>query len=345
MLPFLLFSATAGRLADWMDKARLICRIKVAEIVCMLIGGAALTYGHPAAILTAVVLVATQTAFFGPLRYGILPDLLDHDSLLAANGWIEAGQVTAILAGSMGGTLLAAKTPAVLGMLLVTVAICGWGFASAVPSLPVRTTGSRLGANILAHSWDAVRPAWVCRRMRRLMGAIAWGWLAGVVVVTQLPGFAKTVLQVDETLVAANLAAYAGGISVGALLCGRLLRSKPSDRLLPLGCLVMAAAAFLLASCSASTAAWIVAAGFAAFGLGSAVSIVPLYALLQREAAADMRCRIMAVSNIAVSLFVVIGSSAVSVLLASGLGVGDIFAIDGGINVLVAVAACRGSRR
>jgi len=132
ILPFFLFSATAGQLADKYEKTRLIIIIKFVEIILMLFATVGFYMNNIPMLMLVLFLLGTQATFFGPLKYAILPDLLQKTELMAGNGLIEAGTFVSILLGTIfGGIFILLPN----GISYISISICLFSIMGFLASL------------------------------------------------------------------------------------------------------------------------------------------------------------------------------------------------------------------
>ena len=109
ILPFFLFSATAGQLADKYEKSTIIRYVKLFEIGIMVIGAIGFLIHNLALLIGALFLMGLHSTIFGPVKYAILPQHLTRDELVGGNGLVEMGTFLAILLGTvLGGVLVGA---------------------------------------------------------------------------------------------------------------------------------------------------------------------------------------------------------------------------------------------
>jgi acyl-[acyl-carrier-protein]-phospholipid O-acyltransferase/long-chain-fatty-acid--[acyl-carrier-protein] ligase len=188
MLPFFLCSATAGQIADEEDKAWLIRLIKLIEIPVMLAAAGGVVAGSATVLLILLFAMGIQAAFFGPLKYAILPDLLAAEELLLGNALVEAGTFIAILLGTMAGMLIATRHgAAAVAALIVTVALAAWGVSWGIPRTTSAARREDLRWNLLATTARVVRQAAAQPVPFRSMLGISWFWLAGAIYLAQFP--------------------------------------------------------------------------------------------------------------------------------------------------------------
>ncbi|MDG2285421.1 MAG: acyl-[ACP]--phospholipid O-acyltransferase, partial [Alphaproteobacteria bacterium] len=359
VLPFFLFSATAGQIADKFEKSRLIRRIKLAEILVMALGVAALHLGEPVWLIGVLFLMGTQSAFFGPLKYGILPDHLRQDELVAGNGLIEAGTFVAILIGAViGGVfVLGDNGIAVISSIILVMAALGYIASHAIPMAPPTAAGITIGANILAETWRIVAHAGSSRNLFLSILGISWFWLIGATFLSQFPTLAKDFLGGDDEVVTLLLTTFAIGIGVGSIWCNSLLKGEVSAKWVPVGAIamtffiadfyiavadreagetLMGAGAFL-----ASPENWRILFDLLAVAIAGGLYSVPLYAILQTESAPEHRSRNIAANNILNALFMVVGALLAGAMLASGFTVPGVLLALAAVNALAAIYICR----
>ncbi|HYV88518.1 MAG TPA: MFS transporter, partial [Candidatus Polarisedimenticolia bacterium] len=239
ILPFFLFSATAGRFADKFEKSRLIVIIKVAEIAIMALAAFGFDQQNISVLMTVLFLMGTHSTFFGPLKYSILPAHLATNELLGGNALIEAGTFLAILIGTIAGGvfILTGQGIAVVSAMVLSVAVLGLLASLAIPKAPAEAPDLKLGWNIAKHTWEMTRYAAEQRDIFLSILGISWFWLIGSVYLSQFPTFSKDVLGADNNVVTLFLTAFSLGIGAGSMLCSRLLKGEISARYVPLGAL------------------------------------------------------------------------------------------------------------
>jgi acyl-[acyl-carrier-protein]-phospholipid O-acyltransferase/long-chain-fatty-acid--[acyl-carrier-protein] ligase len=360
ILPFFLFSATAGQLADKYDKARLTRGIKLAEIVLML--GAALGFflGSVWLLMAVLFLMGTQSAFFGPIKFGILPDHLAEDELVAGNALIETTTFLAILSGTLlGGLVILADGGAILiSGLVVAVALAGWSASFFIPSTQPASPDLKVSYNVLHQTWRIVRYAGASRVIFLCILGISWFWLVGATFLSLFPTLAKDVIGANQEVVTLFLIAFSVGVAAGSLLCNRLLKGEVHATYVPLGALgisLFAADLFLSTRHFAPAAgeligvapflqepgAWRVLADLVLVAVSGGLYIVPLNAMLQQRSPESHRARNIAASNVVNALFMVAGAAVSAVLLERGLTVPQLFLLMAAVNATVAVYISR----
>ena len=354
ILPYALFSATAGQLADRLDKSRLIRWTKVFEVGIMLLAAAGFWWDSVPALMGVLFGLGVQAAFFGPLKYGILPEHLRPHELLSGNALIEAGTFAMILAGTIGGSQLIAVPHghAVMAAAGVLVAAAGLAAALLVPRSAPAAPGLRIGWNVaretlaLLRTARGVRPVWLS-----VLG-VSWFWTIGATFLTEFPVMAVTTFHGDQHVITLLLTAFALGVGGGSILAGRLLHGEVSARHVPFAGLLLTVFTLGFAALAGQPAAagWVTPLamlssppGLAALlclvgaaGCGGVFS-VPLYAIIQERSPPGARSRMIAANNVVNAVFLVAGSGAVAALAALGLRPPAVLAVAGVLNLPVAV--------
>jgi len=322
ILPFFLFSALAGQLADGHDKAWLIRIIKTAEIVIMISGAAGLLIHSVTLLLIALFAMGVHSTFFGPIKYAILPQHLHEQEVLGGTGLVEAGTYAAILAGTIVGGVIPAATAA--GMV-ITVAVLGRISGQQVPAAPPVVEDHRLDTNIIRASIALVRHAMRIRRLYLAILAISFFWAVGTVLASQFPPLVKNELHADQQVATLFLGVFSIGVAIGSVVINRLLNGAVSARYSPVSALVMSGFVvdlFLAVSAWPDHGAGLhdlrtfmhqreaVRVMIDLFGMAVAggMFVVPLYAFLQVTVPATETARTIAANNIVNSAFMVLAA-------------------------------------
>ena len=354
ILPFFLFSATAGQLADKYDKARLARLVKVLEMLIMLVAGIGFWLHSLAWLFGALFLLGCHSTLFGPVKYALLPQHLRHDELLGGNALVEAGTFVSILLGTLAGGLLAgAGQPMWIAGAGLVIAVSGYLASWFIPAAPAPQPDLEVHANPLAETWRCIGYARQDHAVFQSILGISWFWLFGALFLAQFPAYAKDVLGGAESAVTLLLATFTLGVGVGSLACERLSGKRIEVGLVPFGSLGLTLFALDLALASPVSAPagaplaladlldrpgiWRVLADLAAIGLFGGFFIVPLYALVQSRSQVAMRARIIAANNIMNALFMVAGALIAAGLLAAGLSIPALFAVAAAMNAAVAL--------
>jgi 1-acyl-sn-glycerol-3-phosphate acyltransferase len=353
IVPFFLFSAIAGQLADKYDKALLIRRIKLAEIVIMVLGSMAVFSGNVNLMLLILFLMGTQSAFFGPVKYSLLPQHLYRDELLHGNALVESATFMAILLGTITGGLLAGLEPAwvYIAVAVIAVACIGWMTSCRIPSAEPSTPDLKVSYNVFTTTWEIIRFARENRTVFLSIMGISWFWLIGTVFLTQVAPYTRDVFQGDERVATLLMAMFSMGIGLGAWACEKMSGRYVEIGLVPIGALGMtlfglhlgtldfAATEELLgiSQVLADRGRWPVLIDLVMLSFSGGLYIVPMYTLIQLRSREEHRSRIMAAANVFNAIFMV-GAAVMSVLLlGSGLTIPQLFFVVALMNVAVSL--------
>jgi 1-acyl-sn-glycerol-3-phosphate acyltransferase len=354
ILPFLLFSATAGQMTDKFDKTRVIRFVKNLEIGIMALAAFGFWSANVIVLLACVFLMGLHSTIFGPVKFAYLPQHLQERELTGGNGMVEMGTFVAILLGQVAGGLLVA-IPGIgrhlVAFCCVAIALLGRATAQAVPASPSSDPALRINWNPVTETWRNLMLARENTVVFRSLLGISWMWFFGAVFLSLFPAFAKDVLHGDERVASLLLVVFSIGIGTGSLLCEMLSRRHVEIGLVPLGAIGMSVFAIDLYFASRSLAPsgelslgafvataphWRVMVDLALLSLFAGLYSVPMYALIQMRSQPSHRARIIAANNILNALFMIVSSIGVGALLAARFTIPQVFLIVGLLNALVA---------
>jgi len=355
VLPFFLFSATAGQLADKYEKSTLITVTVALELLIMLLGAFGLVSTNLAVLLGALFLGGVQSALFGPVKYAILPQHLKEHELVGGNGLVEMGTSLAILAGMMlGGWLVIQPGWGVAGVGALTCAIsaCGIALSRFIPKAPPADPELRVNWNPFTETIRNLRFTAQNRTVFLSILGISWFWFYGALLVTQFPNLSRNVFGASEAVVTLLLVVFSLGIGLGSLACERLSGHKVEIGLVPLGSIGLSVFAFDLwlatdrafalagaemGAVLADPAARRVLIDLSLIGLFGGFYIVPLYALIQTRSEPRHRSRIIAGNNILNAAFMVAAAGMAIGLFAAGLTIPQLILVLALMNAGVAL--------
>jgi MFS family permease len=346
ILPFFLFSATAGQIADKMEKSRLIRYVKLFEIAAMALGAIGFYRNDVHLLFTALFMMGVHSTLFGPVKYAILPQHVSPDELLGANGLVEMGSFVAILVGTILGGALAAMPNGGLYAACATliVAISGWLASRRIPHSPAAAPSVKINPRVLRETWNTLTLTTRNSTVLWAILGISWFWLYGALVLSQFPGLAKDVLHGKEQTVTLLLTAYSIGVGIGSMLCERLARNGNGLWLVPLGGLgitVFGVDLYFTLQHVVASDHWHLLSDLTLAGICGGLYIVPLYALLQRESDEESRSRVIAGNNIWNALFMVFAAIASAALLLLGLSVPQLLLVGAVANLPAIGLVCR----
>jgi 1-acyl-sn-glycerol-3-phosphate acyltransferase len=353
ILPFFLFSAHAGQLADKFERSRIIRLVKLSEIAIMAIAVAGFAQQSLTLLLAALFLMGTHSTVFGPVKYAILPQHLRDDELIGGNAWVESGTFLAILMGTiLGGVLIGTGGGQLAAYVCVAIAIAGYAAARGVPHSPAPVPNLRLDWNPLRESWRNLRFTATNRTVFHSVLGVSWFWFYGAMFLAQFPAYARDTLGGTESVITLLLAVFSIGIGLGSLACERLSGRKIEIGLVPFGSIGMSLIALdLFFASPASPAAQAVGASqflqqpgslrilldLMLIGIFGGLYIVPLYALIQTRTERAHQSRVIAGNNILNAAFVVVAALLAIGLLGAGVSVAQIFLVTAALNAAVAV--------
>ena len=355
ILPFFLFSATAGQLADKYDKAMLARLVKVLEMLIMGVAALGFFMHDLSVLMGALFLLGLHSTLFGPVKYAILPQHLHEEELVGGNALIEAGTFVAILIGTLAGGLLAGSVehPAWIALGGLLVAAAGYLSSRGIPAAPAPVPELKINLNPIRETWNNINFARQNRTVFLSILGISWFWLYGAMFLAQFPAYARNVLGGGENSVTLLLATFTVGIGLGSLLCERMSGKHVEIGLVPFGSIgltlfgldlyfasplgLAGTTAHELLALLSLPAVWRVLFDLMMLGVFGGFFIVPLYALLQIRSAPEQRARIIAANNILNALFMVVGALTAASVLGAGLSIPALFGIAALLNAAVAV--------
>ena len=355
ILPFVLFSAFAGQLADKYEKTRVIRGVKIFEIVVMTFGAVGFVTANLGMLFIALFAMGLHSTLFGPVKYAIMPQALAADELVGGNALVESGTFVAILVGTIaGGVLVAVKPsgPMIVAVATIVLAVIGYLVSRAIPAAPATDPALKLNWNPFTETASNLRLAAKNIVVWRSMLGISWLWFYGAMLLNQFANMSKDVLGGNAEVATALLAIFAVGVAVGSLLCERLSGKKVEIGLVPFGSIGMSVFAIDLYFATkglhpvGQTGAlefiknpdhWRVVADLFLLSVSGGLYSVPLYALIQERSDASHRSRIIAANNILNAIFMVVSALLAIVLIKfAGFNVPQLILTIGILNALVA---------
>ena len=354
ILPFFLFSAIFGQFADKYEKSFQIRNIKLFEVVIMLTATLGFWLNSVPLLLCVLFMLGFQSTMFGPIKYGIIPQVLDRRELVGGNALVSMGTFVAILAGTIAGPLLIgiqANWPVWISGTALLVAVSGYIASRGIPTAPPVAPELKINWNFLAETFKNINFIRKDRVVLHGVLGISWFWFFGATFLVQIPSYSKTIIGGDEKLMSMLLAMFIIGISTGALLCERLSRRRVEIGLVPFGAIgltVLGIDIFFaspmqpgeytgLGQFFALGANWRIIFDLVMIGIFSGFYIVPLYALVQQRADPGHRSRVIAGNNILNALFMVVSAVFAMLLLGNvGFSIPQLFLITALLNLVVA---------
>lgn len=357
ILPFFLFSALAGQLADKYEKSKLVKIIKIAEILIMGFSFIGFYFENINLLLALIFLMGIHSTFFGPIKYSLLPEHLKDSELVSGNALIEGGTFLAILLGTIigGVTIRSQSGIEIISALVVFFAIIGYLSSCFIPKSHVLDKNLEISFNILSQTWKIINYAKKENTVWLSMIGISWFWFIGVTFLSQFPIYTKNIISGDEYIVTLFLSIFSIGIGIGSVMCNKLLKGKIDGRLVPfgsigitIGIIIFCAASYFYNSSitpdhllslkeflSANIYSWLIILGLLTIAVFSGIYIVPLYAIMQHRSEEKYLSRIIAANNVLNALFMVISSIGVVALSKLNFSLLQIFLLVGIVNIFV----------
>ena len=353
ILPFFLFSAIAGQLADKHEKSTLIRRIKLLEIGIMLLGAFAFMLQSPVLLIAILFLMGTQSTLFGPVKYSLMPQALKSEELVGGNALVEFGTFLAILLGLIASVYIISLGYAAISIAVVLTACAGYWVSRGIPALPAAAPELKLSFNIFRQTVNIMHDAGENRTVFYSIIGISWFWFFGITYVTQLPNYVRYELGGSEQVYVLLLAIFSIGIGVGSFLCEKLSGRMVEIGLVPIGALglslfgidlyfnqglsvegsdLIGPGAFI-----AQVSSLRVCFDIVMLGISGGIYIVPLYALVQQRSEPSKCSRIIAANNVLNALFMVVASAYGLFVLSLGVSIPMLFLIMSIMNAAVAL--------
>ena len=338
VLPFFLFSATAGQLSDKYEKSGYIRWVKALEIGIMCGAAAGFLLNSVALLLAMLFMMGFHSTLFGPVKYSILPQHLKPQELVGGNAWIEMGTNMAILLGTMlGGILIAWRNgPLWVSVAVILIAVCGLLSSLTIPQAPPAAPNLKINWNPVTETWRILQLTRQNFTVFQSVLGISWFWFLGSVYLAQLPNFTKLTLGGSEHVVTLLLTLFAVGIGIGSLLCERLSGRMVEIGLVPFGSIgltefgidlffatpsspVPSSALLDVGAFLMQPGSWRVLLDIVLIGIFGGIYIVPLYALVQQRSEPTQLSRVIAGNNILNAIFMVAAALIAVVMLHQGL--------------------------
>jgi len=362
ILPFFLFSATAGQIADKFEKSKLIRVIKAFEILIMLFASAGFLLSNIILLSTALFMMGMHSSFFGPVKYSYLPQNLSKQELIGGNGLLEMGTFVAILIGQISGAWLAMQgnSEIITSLSIILLAIFGYWTSKGIPHTPAGAPQLKINWNPVTETFKNLKFIWQHQPLWLAIIGISWFWFVGATLLAQFPSFAKNTLLGDESVFILLLSIFSLGIGVGSLLCEKLSKHKVELGLVMLGGIGLTIFGIDLYATSTSIHNALEASipirsygdFFNAFshlhlladvlliGIFGGFYIVPLYAYIQSNAEKSHQSRVIAGNNIMNALFMVVSAIFSLWIFELGFNIPQLFLVTAILSAIVMVYLC-----
>jgi len=355
ILPFFLFSATVGQLAEKFEKSRSIRYVKIAEIIIMVFASVGLYLDSPEILLGVLFLLGVQSTVFGPIKYGLLPQHLAEDELVGGNALVESGTFLAILIGTIVGGAIAALEGDLalwLSLTILVVSIVGYLTSKQIPETPSVEPELKINWNPFTETYRSLKFLKSNKVVFLAVLGISWFWFYGAVFLAQIATYTQYSLAGKESVATLILAVFSIGIAIGSILCEKLSNGRIEIGLVPIGAIGLSVFAIDLYFANPETGltpvySWtefVALAGsyrilfdIALIGIFGGIYTVPLYSLVQQRSDEKHLSRIIASNNIVNALFMVVSGLFSMLLLSNGYSIPQLFLATGIINIFVAI--------
>ena len=337
ILPYFIFSATAGQIADKFERSQLVRGIKILEIIIMLIGSIGFITGHLWLLLLALFMMGTHSTFFGPIKYAILPEILKPNELMSGNALFQSGTSMAILFGMiLGGAVIASSHGNLtwISLTVLTIAVLGYLSSRFILKQNVTAPDLKIDWNFFRTSYQTMKYAKSLPLVFTILLGNSWYWFYGATYLTQIPQMTQQNLHASENVVSLLLTFFSVGVGVGSLLCRKIGGSQVNIKMVPIGAVGLTVFALYLAASLSFvpthtgpliTLSEVFHQGWSYYhvmiavtllGISGGFYIVPLYAMMQAYSPRSHRARVVAANNILNAVFMV-SSAIFSIIILS----------------------------
>ncbi len=355
ILPFFLFSATAGQIAEKFEKSKSIRIIKIIEIFIMALASLGLYLNNFELLMGVLFLMGTQSTVFGPIKYGLLPQHLSEDELVGGNGLVESSTFMAILIGTIIGGILGQldhNLPFYLSLALLSFSVIGYWISRSIPITPAVEPELKINWNLFSETLNNLKFLGSNKVVYLAILGISWFWFYGAIFLAQIVSYTQYTLAGTGSVATLVLATFSVGIAIGSILCEKLSNGRIEIGLVPIGAIGLSVFAIDLYYANTSTgltsiynwlqfldnpANWRVLFDFIFIGIFGGIFTVPLYALIQQRSDKKHLSRVIASNNILNALFMVVSGLFSMLLLSFDFSIPQIFLFTGIINIFVAI--------
>jgi acyl-[acyl-carrier-protein]-phospholipid O-acyltransferase / long-chain-fatty-acid--[acyl-carrier-protein] ligase len=310
----------------------------------------------------SIFIAGTQAAFFGPIKYSILPQHLEKEELLGGNGLIEMGTFVSVLLGTIFGTIAINTVGGkeIVAAVMVIIALLSYWTAQQIPDAPSAQPDLKLNWNFLGETWNVISMVRSRPEVFQAILGVSWFWLLGVVFVTQIPLFTLDSLKGTEAIATVIFALFSVFIGVGSVFCNKLLNGTVTAKFVPMAAVLMsmfmidlyfaAGSASHLTPAGQITTLKVLFTSFSglrvlfdlcAVAFCAGLYVVPLFAIMQMRTPYYLRARTIGANNIMNAIFMIFVTLASGVLLAMGFTAKGLFLILGFANLVAALYIIR----
>lgn len=354
VLPFFLFSALAGQIADKFEKSKIISIVKIAEIIIMSFTFVGFYLENIYLLLLLIFLMGVHSTFFGPIKYSLLPETLKNNELITANALIEGATFLAILLGTISGGIVIRSQHGItiVCFAVVIFAVIGYVASCFIPKTPIADSGLKIGLNIFSQTKKIIGYAKKEQKVWLSIIGISWFWFIGITFLSQFPIYTKNIIGGDQFMVTLFLSIFSIGIAIGSVICNKLSKGQINTKLVKFGSAGVSLGILLFYFASkfyqtpeniitvtkffnTSYISYFIVFSLLIVAIFSGIYIVPLYAIMQYNSENKYLSRIIAANNILNALFMVASSIFIALLIKFNLDLLQIFLIVGILNCFI----------
>ncbi len=354
VLPFIIFASIAGQVADKYERSTLVKIIKSCEIA--IIGVAIYGFLHNSLLILffSICFMGIHSTFFGPIKYSVLPDHLNKDELLGANGFVEAGTFISIFIGTIIGSYYTISSNFII-LALVIVAILGFITSFFTPKSNNANPGIKINFNIISESLNMLKYAKAKKQVYLAILGISWFWFIGAAIIAQIPLLAKETFGADENVANLFLAIFSLGVGAGSFWCSKIFENEITSKYVfisALGISIFGIDLFFASRISAihyepeqlksilvflsKKHNWRIVIDLFFIAAIGGLYIVPLFAVLQYFTSPAHRSRIIAVNNLINSIFMAASTIILSLLFYLNFSIPFVILVVSLLNISVA---------
>ena len=326
ILPYFIFSATAGQIADKYERSRLVRYLKISEIIIMILATVGFLIGNLWLLLLALFLLGTHSTFFGPIKYAILPEILKPNELMSGNALFQSGTSMAILIGMiLGGAVISLSQGNLvwISSTVLIIAVLGYISSTFILKQKVNPNNIQVDWNFFRTSFQTLKYAKSLPLIFTILLGNSWYWFYGATYLTQIPQLTQQYLYGNENVVSLLLTFFSVGIGVGSLLCRKIGGTEVNIKMVPIGAIGLTVVALYLAASISfvpthtgellsltevfhqHASYYHVMIAITLLGISGGFYIVPLYAMMQAYSPCSHRARVVAANNILNAIFMV----------------------------------------
>ncbi len=333
-IPFILFTMTGGYCAVHYSKRSMAMYIKKAEIGIMTLGAIGLYLGFVPFLLGVIVLMSTQSAFFGPVKYGLIPELLEEKRLSWGNGYIGLGTFLTIILGTIAGGYFFDwfDNQLVTGVILVLLALCGYLASRGITHLPAANPEKKFKLNFFSEFWEQFQ---YTRKDRVLFLSVlgsTYFWFLGAMVQQAVMIYGRNELELSFRHTSVLFAMMALGIGAGSFVAGYVSARKVEYGLIPLGAVGISLFSLCLGQDGLSATRF--ATFLALLGFFGGFYIIPINALVQQRPNYKRKGSIIAMQAWLSWVGIVFAAGVYFFLKRIGLSTGEIFIFTGIVTLI-----------